>query len=190
MLDYRQYAKDKLHLFKGIKLLVLDNDGVMTPGQVHYYDNQTSVGVTYSVLDGYAIARSKKYGLHIAIISGRQNKALEYRAQVLKVDENDFYVGVEDKGKFLQELMNKYSLKAEEVAFVGDDFIDISAFKVAGLPITVPNRHPIVDRYAKYTTLNQGGLGAIREVCDLIILANNVDSDMRDELLKFWNEVE
>ncbi|RIY34013.1 KdsC family phosphatase [Psittacicella gerlachiana] len=187
MLDYRQHAKDKIHLFKGIKLLVLDNDGIMTPGQVHYYDANTAVGVSYSVLDGYAIARAKDYGLHVAVISGRSNSALEYRAKILKIDGADFFAGVHDKGKFLLELMEKYSLKPEEVAYMGDDYIDISALKVVGLPISVPNRHPMVDRYVKYVTLNQGGLGAVREVCDLLIIANEGQSNMREELLLYWN---
>ncbi|RIY31672.1 hypothetical protein CJP74_06635 [Psittacicella melopsittaci] len=188
MLDYRQHARQAIDLFKGIKLLVLDNDGIMTPGQVHYYDSDTAVGVSYSVLDGYPIARSKKYGLHVAIISGRSNKALEHRAQILKVDENDFFAGVADKGKFLVELMQRYGLKPEEVAYMGDDFIDISAFKVVGLPISVPNRHPMVDKYVKYVTLNSGGTGAVREVCDLIMIANDTSSDMGQALQEFWHD--
>lgn len=187
MLDYREHAKEYLPLFRGIKLLVLDNDGVMTPAQVHFFDQNTPVGTSFSVLDGYAIVRAKQLGLHIAIISGRANAALEARSQLLKIAPEDFHAGVSDKGAYLQELMQKYSLRAEEVAFMGDDFIDISAFKVVGLAITVPNRHPIVDRYVKYTTLNQGGGGAVREVCDLIIIANETPSAMRDELLAYWN---
>ncbi|MFC6277416.1 KdsC family phosphatase [Psittacicella hinzii] len=188
MLDYRAHAKNYIDLFKGIKLLVLDNDGIMTNGQVHYYDNKTAVGVSYSVLDGYAIARAKNYGLHVAIVSGRSNAALEHRAEILHIEANDFFAGVSDKGKFLLELMERYNLKPEEVAYMGDDFIDISAFKVVGLPISVPNRHPMVNSYVKYITQNEGGLGAVREVCDLLIIANGKGSDMKDALLAFWNE--
>lgn len=150
MQDFRSYAREHLEKFRGIKLLVLDADGIMTPAQVHYRDQSIEVGVSYNVLDGYALKRMNPEHIRLAIVSGRANKALQNRYRVLELDKNcDFVMGCHDKGTAVKELAQKYGLTLDQIAFMGDDFIDISAFKVAGLSISVPNRHPMVDAYVK-----------------------------------------
>lgn len=186
MQDYRTHARPYIDKFKGIKLLVLDNDGIMTTSHLHYVDSHTPVGISFNVLDGYNMVLLQYTDIKLAVISGRDNQALMHRLQVLKVAPDHIYTGVHNKGKFLTDLMNKLQLDPAQVAFMGDDYIDISAFKEVGLAITVPNCHPMVIPYVDYQTVNTGGEGAVREVIDLLFIANQVDLPVATELQKFW----
>lgn len=187
MLDYREYAQDKLHLFKHIKLLVLDNDGIMTDGAIYYRDHETPQHISYSVLDGYGVTSLARLGIEVAVISGRKNPALESRCKVLRLNSDNIFSGVKDKGQVLRDLMAQRGLEPHEVAFMGDDFIDICALKEAGLKITVPNCHPMVRPYVNYITVNAGGNGALREVCDLLSIARGPsEHPYHQELYKFF----
>lgn len=185
MLDYRKHAAEHLDKFKGIKLLVVDNDGIMTAGDCGVLSQDYPIFTEFSVLDGFGLIHLKEAGIKFAVVSGRANEALQRRLEIVG-HPNDLHMGVKHKGTYVKELIEKYGLTKEQVAFMGDDYIDISAFKEVGLAITVPNRHPIVDPYVNYTTLNHGGRGALREVLDLLRIANEDDSEFTAELKKFF----
>lgn len=157
-----------LNLFKNIKLLILDVDGVMTDGKIVYSDDG-SVLRFYNVLDGFGISRSIKNGLKITVISGAKNsKSIVNRCNVLGIKK--FYLGDEDKLKvYLNKVKPYFKIYEDETAFIGDDIYDIGLMKKIALPISVPNAIDIVKNEAKYICKKSGGNGAVREIIDLIL---------------------
>jgi len=158
-----------LNLFKNIKLLILDVDGVMTDGKVAYSDDG-SILRFYNVLDGFAISKAIKSGLKIAVISGaKSSKSIINRCKVLGI--NKIYLGNENKlDVYLSKLKPYFKIEEDETAFIGDDVYDISLMKKIALPITVPNAVDEVKSIAKYICKKNGGEGAVREIIDLILL--------------------
>lgn len=189
MFDYRAHAKPHLDKFKNIKLLILDNDGIMNTGKLIYQNEGVAIGVEYDVLDGYGMINASQAGLKIAVVSGRKNDTLSHRLEVLKLKDN-LYMGVSHKGTYVQKLKQEFGLDKSQVAFMGDDYIDLSAFEEVGLSITVPNCHPMVLSKVNYVTKNYGGQGAVREVLDLIRIANPDDSAYTQKLLEYFNSGE
>lgn len=152
----------------GIRLLVLDVDGVLTDGRLYF----TAEGETlkaFHVRDGSGMVQLRKAGIAIAIISGRDSSMVSTRLRELGVTH--IQQGSRDKHGGLQHLLNELQLKPEQVACVGDDTPDLPMFEIAHLGCAVADAHPAVLRVAHYVTQASGGLGAVREVCDLILQA-------------------
>ncbi len=153
-----------------IKLLVMDVDGVLTDGRL-YFGNSGEEMKAFSILDGLGIKLLRDAGIRPAIITGRSSKLLERRAGELKIDL--IYQGREDKGIALEELRQDLQLDYDAIAYVGDDLPDLAAIRAAGLGITVANGHHFVTRHADWQTDAAGGNGAVREICELILKAQN-----------------
>jgi 3-deoxy-D-manno-octulosonate 8-phosphate phosphatase (KDO 8-P phosphatase) len=149
-----------------IRLLVLDVDGVLTDGRLYFSarGEQTKV---FHVRDGAGIKQVLKAGLQVAVISGRQSKAVEKRMSELGVTW--IRQGVEDKLLALRELLDILNLTPQAVASVGDDVPDLPLLEVARLAVAVADAHPSVKSQAHFITQLPGGQGAVREVCDLIL---------------------
>ena len=149
-----------------IRLLVLDVDGVLTDGRL-YFSAQGEALKAFHVRDGAGIVQLRKLGVMVAIISGRNSPAVDFRMRELGVS----YVkqGISDKQAALQELLQEVNLSPQAVACVGDDTPDIPMLKLARLAVAVQDAHPQVRAAAHYITQLPGGQGAVREVCDLII---------------------
>ena len=155
--------KEKL---KKTKLLILDVDGVLT-------DNTFSLtgdgkeSKNFNISDGMGIYLAKKSNIEVALISGRESEATKLRAQDLSLKY--VYLGRNDKINAYENLKSKLNLKDWQIAYVGDDVLDIPILKKVGVPICVKNAYPAVKRYATYVTEKEGGKGAVREVIDLIL---------------------
>lgn len=154
----------------GIRLLVLDCDGVLTDGHIHYDADGREFKV-FHVRDGYGIRRLLDAGVEIAVISGRGCVAVEKRMAELGVQH--VHLGVGDKIAVFRELLDRLGLEAADVACVGDDVPDLECMDAAGLAIAVADAHPDLDAVADWHTHQGGGRGAVREVCDLLLRARS-----------------
>ena len=154
------------NLFKNIKLIAFDVDGVFTDGRIYISDAGVE-SKAFHTQDGHGIRQILEVGIKVAVISGRKSQAVSMRMKELSIE--DVYLGCKNKEAAFQTLLKKYSIRAMESAFVGDDIPDVKILKVVGLPIAVANARSEVKKIAKYITKNTGGSGAIREITDLLL---------------------
>ena len=154
------------NLFKNIKLIAFDVDGVFTDGRIYISDAGVE-SKAFHTQDGHGIRQILEAGIKVAVISGRKSHAVSMRMKELSIE--DVYLGCKNKEATFQALLKKYSIRAIESAFVGDDIPDVKILKVVGLPIAVANARSEVKEIAKYITKNTGGSGAIREITDLLL---------------------
>ncbi len=153
-----------------IKLLILDVDGVLSNGYI-IIDDQGNELKQFHVQDGLGIVLLQETGVQLAIISGRKSDLVAHRMQQLGITK--VYQGCDNKIIPYEKLLQEHQLTDEQVAYVGDDLIDIPLLKRVGLAITVPNSQSLVKKYAHYETIKNGGDGAVREICELIMEAQN-----------------
>ena len=152
----------------GIRLLILDVDGVMTDGRLHY-DAEGREFKTFHVRDGYGIRRVMDAGIAVAVISGRRSQSAAGRMADLGI--RHVMLGREDKDAALNELLARLRIAAGEAACVGDDAPDLPVMQRVALPIAVADCHASVADAAAWRTSLPGGAGAVREVCDLLLAA-------------------
>jgi 3-deoxy-D-manno-octulosonate 8-phosphate phosphatase (KDO 8-P phosphatase) len=151
---------------KKIKLLLLDVDGVLTDGRLYYGPGGEAIK-TFDVRDGYGLKLWHEAGFRSGIISGRNSDIVSFRAAELKM--SFVYQGNDDKIAAFDELMKEAGVQTDEIAFVGDDTLDIPVFERVGLAIAVADAHEKVRSTAHYITKARGGRGAVREVIDLLL---------------------
>lgn len=151
-----------------IRLLVLDVDGVLTDGKLYFGPDGTEIKA-FHTLDGHGMKVLQRSGVDIAIITGRNTDQTRRRAQALGV--RHLIQGREDKYVALQELLQQYPTPLEQIAMMGDDWPDLTIMAQVGLSLTVPNAHPEVLQRAHWCSAHPGGEGAVREACDLLLMA-------------------
>ncbi len=151
---------------KRIRLLVCDVDGVLTDGRLTYGDGGEATK-TFHVRDGMGLRMLMDNGIEVAIITARSGAAVAKRMSDLKIE--NVAQGRGDKGKALQEILDKLDISADDAAYIGDDIIDIPALRLAGLGVTVADGHKAVQEVADIVTSRGGGQGAVRELCDAIV---------------------
>lgn len=151
-----------------IQLLICDVDGVMSDGLIYMGNNGEELKA-FNVRDGYGIRCLLTSGIEVAIITGRQSKLLEDRAKTLGITY--LYQGQHNKLLAYQQLLDTLNLKPEQTAYIGDDLIDLPVMEKVGLSVAVADAHPLLTPRANYVTRIAGGRGAVRELCDLILLA-------------------
>jgi 3-deoxy-D-manno-octulosonate 8-phosphate phosphatase (KDO 8-P phosphatase) len=149
-------------------LLVLDVDGVLTDGRLHF-DSKGQEGKVFHVRDGYGIRKLLEAGFTVAVISGRKSTAVKKRMAELGIEH--VYLGVSDKLTVFNGLLQKLGITAAAAACVGDDTPDLECLQAAGLAIAVADAHHDLDAVADWHTHLGGGQGAVREVCDLLLAA-------------------
>lgn len=154
--------------FANIRLLAFDIDGVFTDGRFYLSDDGVETKA-FSTQDGFGIRRAIDSGLEIAVISGRNSKAVSLRMQELGVQH--VFLGCKDKVAALDDLAASLNIAVADCAFVGDDVPDLALLNRVGLPIAVANAVAEVRDACSVTTKARGGHGAVREVCDLIVAA-------------------
>ncbi len=154
-----------------VKLLLMDVDGVLTDGRLYYTEHGERVKV-FSVHDGLGIRLLHRAGITTGVISGRESPALEKRLRELGIDE--IFMGRSEKGEVLRSLLEKRGLSPEEVAFIGDDLVDIPVLREVGFPVTVASAPPEVQRVCVYVTMREGGRGALRELAELVLRLRGV----------------
>ena len=155
----------------GIKLLIMDCDGVLTDGRL-YYSSGGEVMKVFHVRDGQGIASWHKAGFTSGIITGRDAEdILRQRANDLGIDH--LYVRSSDKVRDLESILTEAGVSAEETAYVGDDLADLPVLVRVGFPVAVADAVPEVIAAAAYVTKAHGGHGAVREVTDLLLAAKS-----------------
>lgn len=162
--------QEVLQRAKNIKLIIFDVDGVMTDGGLTIGDDGQEYK-TFNTQDGLGMKLLKNSGVQMAIITGRTSKVVTQRAESTGVAH--FYQGVDDKLVAYKDLISKLNIKPEHTAFMGDDVVDMPPMLRCGLSITVPAAPDSVKNHAHYITQKEGGKGAVREVCELIMHAQN-----------------
>lgn len=166
---YQPIADDIFDTAQRIKLLICDVDGVFSDGRIYLGNNQEELKA-FHTRDGYGVKALINSGLPVAIITGRQSTIVEQRMTSLKV--KDIYQGQEDKIAAFEALLNKYNITEQETAYIGDDLGDWPVLQRVGLSICVNDAHPWLKKHCRYTTHLCGGFGAVREVTDLLQIAN------------------
>jgi 3-deoxy-D-manno-octulosonate 8-phosphate phosphatase (KDO 8-P phosphatase) len=157
--------KDKL---KGIKILMLDVDGVMTDGRI-IMDSDGREMKNFDVRDGHGLKMIQRYGIEIVILTGRTSQVVEHRARDLGITE--VYQGALNKKEVFQQILNKHHIGPEVVAYMGDDIVDIPVLKQVGFSASVADALEIVKQCVDCITVQPGGRGAVREICELILQA-------------------
>jgi YrbI family 3-deoxy-D-manno-octulosonate 8-phosphate phosphatase len=150
----------------GVRMLLLDVDGVMTDGGLYYSADGVELK-RFHAHDGYGVVRAHEHGLRIGIISGRTTPIVEARAKVLKIE--DVFQGNIDKVTPMRFLQEKYGLKENEFAFIGDELFDLPLLRLVGFSAAPRNARDEVKREVDLVTRVDGGNGAVREVIDMII---------------------
>jgi len=166
--------KDILERAAQIKLAIFDVDGVLTDGSLFLGDD----GLEYKAFnsrDGHGLKMLQQSGVTVAIITGRTSKVVEYRMQSLGIEH--VYQGQLDKRIAFAELLEKLNLTPDEVAYVGDDVVDLPVMSKVGLAIAVQDAHSMVLKHAHWQTPSCGGRGAGRDVCEMLMEARGVLQD-------------
>ena len=153
---------------KSIKVLITDIDGVMTDGGI-IYDDLGTEHKKYNVKDGLIVQHLRKAKILVGAITGRTSPVVENRCEELKFDFH--YHGIKDKGKKLEEVLETMEILPSEVAFIGDDLIDLPIMCRVGLAISPSDALPYVKGYAQYVSPLSGGKGVFREVADILLHA-------------------
>ncbi len=162
-----------------IRLVIFDVDGVLTDGSLFVGDDGQEYKA-FNSRDGHGIKMLLKYGVEIAIITGRTSKVVEHRMANLGI--NHIYQGKLDKLPAYEELRAKLGISPEETAYVGDDVVDLPVMRRVGLAIAVQDAHPLVLRHSHWQTPSTGGRGAARDVCEMLMEAKGV---LQDELGRY-----
>ena len=156
---------------KPIRLLILDVDGVMTDGRI-IFDSNGVESKFFNVKDGHGIKMLQRAGVEVAIISGRESRVVANRAAELGIER--VYQKSLDKLTPYREILQQTGLLDEQVAFMGDDVIDVPVLRRVGLAAAPADAVAEVLPYVHYVARNRGGWGAVREVSDLILKGKGV----------------
>jgi 3-deoxy-D-manno-octulosonate 8-phosphate phosphatase (KDO 8-P phosphatase) len=153
-----------------IKLVIFDVDGVLTDGSLIIGDDGQEYKAFYS-RDGHGMKMLQNTGVELGIITGRTSQVVVHRMSSLGIKH--VYQGQLDKVSAFEKLQTKLKLKPEQIAFVGDDVMDLPVIRRVGLAIAVQDAHMLVKKHAHWQTPSVGGRGAARDVCELIMEAQN-----------------
>lgn len=153
---------------KDIKLVILDVDGVMTDGRIVIDDNGVE-SRNFDIKDGMGVVVMLMSGIEVAIITSKKSGAVRHRAEELKIKR--FYEGIKKKTEPYEEILKDMGITDAQVAYVGDDLVDLSMMKRVGFPVAVGDAVDDVREHAVYVTKARGGYGAVREVAELILKA-------------------
>lgn len=157
---------------KKIKLFVFDVDGVLTDNTVWMGRGKTEMK-RFNIADGMGVYIARRAGIPTAFISGRPSPATTSRVKELGIV--DFYQQRGPKRVPFAKLLKKYKLDPKEVAFMGDDVIDVPIMQIAGVAATVPHAPDYVKKYVDLVTDHEAGMGAAREFIDMVIIAKGLD---------------
>lgn len=152
----------------GIRLLVIDVDGVLTDGRL-YFGARGELLKAFNVRDGLGIKALRRAGIEVAVISGRRSAAVRRRCRELGIAQ--LVEGAEDKLAAFERVAASLGIAPQACACIGDDVPDVPLMRVVRVAYAVRDAHPAARRAAHHVTRLGGGLGAVREVCDQLIAA-------------------
>jgi 3-deoxy-D-manno-octulosonate 8-phosphate phosphatase (KDO 8-P phosphatase) len=160
--------RDILEKAARVRLVIFDVDGVLTDGSLYLGDDGQEYKAFHS-RDGHGMAMLQESGVAIGIITGRSSQVVRLRMESLGV--RHVHQGQRDKRAAYEQLKTDLGLGDDEVAFVGDDVVDLPVMRRVGLAIAVQDAHPAVKQHAHWQTPSRGGRGAARDVCELLMEA-------------------
>lgn len=180
VIDISQFDERLLERARGVRMLALDVDGVLTDGRL-YFDNQGNEMKAFCTRDGLGIKALQRAGIDIALITGRTSDIVLRRAEQLGI--RHVYQGRDDKLNAFHHLLQETSLEPAEICYAGDDWIDIPILDRVGLAVTVADADPVVKTRSHWITPQSGGRNAVRAICDLILAAQGHDEQTLQDIL-------
>ena len=173
-------AFDPLLLLKaqGIKVVFFDVDGVLTDGGLLFSESGETLK-RFNTLDGHGLKLLQKAGITPAVITGRDSKPLRKRLEALGITHAHF--GTEEKRPAAEQTLMVLGLKWSQAAAMGDDWPDLPLMRHVAFACAPANAHVEVLAAAHHITCRQGGFGAVRELCDLLLVASGRYVDLLDE---------
>ena len=163
-----------------IKLLLLDVDGVLTDGGITYSDSGDQIK-TFHSRDGFGIRLLMDSGIKVGIITGRKSKALDYRCENLGISL--LFDGIKDKLNAFDKIISQTGIMPEQIAFVGDDLMDLPVMKRVGVSFCVSDACQDVKNHSDIITKQKAGHGAVREICESILKAKGLWDAIIDKYL-------
>lgn len=160
-----------------VRLLALDVDGVLTDGRL-YFDNQGNELKAFYTRDGLGLKAVQQAGIELALITGRASTIVANRAAGLGIEH--VYQGQDDKLTAYHDLLAKTGCSDEETCYAGDDWIDLPVLDRVGLAVTVPAAGEDIRNRCHWVTTREGGLGAVRELCELLLAARGLRPGVTD----------
>jgi len=160
---------------KDIRLLLLDVDGVLTNGSL-IYTGGTEESKAFNTQDGFGLRLLQEVGIDVGIITARKSEVVARRASELKM--RFIYQGLPNKNEAFKDILKVSGLRPFEVAYMGDDWLDLVLLQQVGLAITPANAVREVQEVAHFITSRMGGEGAVRDACDLILEAQNLTKEL------------
>ncbi len=170
--------KQALDRAKKIKLLLLDVDGVLTDGTL-VYTGSNEESKSFHTQDGFGIRLLQETGVAVGVITARKSIVVQRRATELKMDY--IYQGIANKITAFNEILKHSGLNPFEVAYMGDDWLDLTILQQVGLAVAPANGVPEVREVVHYVTDMPGGHGAVRDCCNFIIEAKKLLKDLLQE---------
>lgn len=166
-----QASNEQIAIASELQMVVFDVDGVFTDGHI-LIDHQGNETKKFHVHDGHGVKLLLHYGVDVAVLSARESQAVTVRMRDLGV--KDVLQGHIDKRSAFDELLERKNISAQQVAYVGDDIVDLQVMQKVSLPIAVANAQDVVKQHALLITEKSGGHGAVREVSDFILAAKGL----------------
>lgn len=176
-----------MELASGIRLVLFDVDGVLTDGRL-FFDDSGNESKAFHSRDGLGINLLQQSGVQAGIITARTSNLVAHRAKNLKIAH--LVQGAVDKYPAYLELRDSLGLRDEQVAFVGDDVVDLPVMLKVGLAVTVPEAHMLVGQHAHWTTRHAGGAGAARDACEMIMHAQGTYTTAMEQFLMRSEKIE
>jgi 3-deoxy-D-manno-octulosonate 8-phosphate phosphatase (KDO 8-P phosphatase) len=168
---------DLIEKVRKVKVLILDVDGVLTDGRIILSDDGQETKC-FNVRDGHGLKLIRRAGIEVIFLTGRTSKVVELRARELGVEK--VYQGSLDKLSVFNDILASAGLVPEQVAYMGDDIVDMPVLRRAGFSITVCDAHDEVLGAVDLVTKNAGGRGAVREVCEMILKTQGIWEELMD----------
>lgn len=174
--------KDIMEKARNIRLVIFDVDGVLTDGSLFIGDDGQEYKA-FNSRDGHGMKMLQKSGVGIAIITGRTSEVVRHRIRDLGILH--VYQGQQDKNVAFEELLKNLQLSPEQIAYVGDDVVDLPVMTRVGFAVAVQDAHFMVKQHAHWQTPSGGGRGAARDVCELIMEAQGtLQSELQSYVYK------
>jgi 3-deoxy-D-manno-octulosonate 8-phosphate phosphatase (KDO 8-P phosphatase) len=155
---------------KKIQILILDVDGVLTDGKI-IMDYRGRELKNFDVRDGHGLILLQRCDIKVALLTGRKSDVVRKRARDLGITE--VYQRALNKKEIFAKILHKHGISAEAAAFLGDDIVDIPVLKKVGFSAAVADALDVVKKSVDYVTKSDGGQGAVREICELILQAQD-----------------
>lgn len=172
------FAPELLLKAQGIGVVFFDVDGVLTDGGLYYSEAGEAIK-RFHTLDGHGLKLLQRAGIIPAVITGRDSKALRLRLAALGIEH--VHYGTENKRPAAEQTLKALGLDWGQAAAMGDDWPDLSILRRCALACAPPNAHVEVKAMAHYVTTARGGAGAVRELCDLLLVASGKYGDLLAE---------